>query len=196
MGREIGTALRAALLTLLLTGLLYPLVTTGAASVLFADEAAGSLVHDVRGRRVGSALIGQRFTHAAYFQGRPSAAGTDGYDASASSGSNLGAGSAKLRQRAEADAARLRHDNPEAPGAVPLDLVTASASGLDPHISPAAARWQVARVAAARQVSIERVRALVEAAVERRDLGILGEPRVNVLLLNLALDAKFGLPPP
>lgn len=196
MRTELIIALRAALVTLVLTGLLYPLGTTLAARLLFPEEAAGSLVRDVRGQVVGSTLIGQRFDRAAYLQGRPSAAGAEGYDASGSSGSNLGPGSRRLRQRVEADLVRLRRDNPEAPGEVPLDLVTASASGLDPHISPSAARWQVPRVAAARRVSRQRVAALVEAAVERRDLGVLGEPRVNVLLLNLALDATFGLPPP
>src|SRR5690349_6475171 len=136
------SALRATLVTFALTGLLYPLAVTGLSQVLFAHEAQGSLVTDERGQVVGSALIGQGFSRAGYFQPRPSVAGA-GYDASASSGSNLGPTSRKLRERAGAEAERLRQDNPEAPGPVPAELVTTSGSGLDPHLSPEAARWQV-----------------------------------------------------
>ncbi|HEX2570468.1 MAG TPA: potassium-transporting ATPase subunit KdpC [Polyangia bacterium] len=187
-------ALRAAALTLALTGLVYPLVVTGLAQLLFPHPANGSLVTDDKGEVVGSELMGQPFTRPAYFQPRPSAAGPRGWDATASGGSNLGATSAKLRARATAERERLRKANPDAPAAVPVELLTASASGLDPHLSPAAALWQAPRVAAARGVAQGRVERLVAEYTEARDLGLLGEPRVNVLLLNLALDRQFGRP--
>jgi K+-transporting ATPase ATPase C chain len=184
-------ALRATAVTLILTGLAYPLAMTGAAQVLAPHRANGSLVTDESGKVVGSRLIGQPFTNPAYFQGRPSAAGS-GYDAAASGGSNLGPASARLRQRVTAEVARLQKENPDAPGPIPAELVTTSASGLDPHLSPAAARWQVPRVARARNVAPERVVSILEEQVEGRDLGIFGEPTVNVLLLNLALDRRLG----
>jgi K+-transporting ATPase ATPase C chain len=186
-------ALRATLVTLLLTGIAYPLAATGLAQALFAARASGSLIRDDQGKVVGSELIGQPFVSPAYLQPRPSAAGA-GYDATASGGSNLGATSARLRDRATAEVARLEKENPDAPGPIPAELVTASASGLDPHLSPGAALWQAPRIARIRGVAPERVRALIRDRVEGRDLGILGEPRVNVLLLNLALDRQFGRP--
>ncbi|QRK10746.1 potassium-transporting ATPase subunit KdpC [Archangium violaceum] len=185
------TALRACLVTLVLTGGLYPLVVTGLSQVLFPDEAHGSLVTHQKGQVVGSALISQGFSQAGYFQPRPSAAG-NGHDATASSGSNLGPTSQKLRDRAVSEAERLRQENPDAPGPVPAELVTASGSGLDPHLSPEAVRWQVPRVARARHVDPQRILVVVEANTEGRTFGVLGEPRVNVLLLNLALDRQFG----
>jgi K+-transporting ATPase ATPase C chain len=191
--RAIRISLQATAVTLVLTGLLYPLAMTGLAQVLFPAAAAGSPVTDVKGQVVGSSLIGQAFTNPAYFQGRPSAAGT-GYDATASGGSNLGTTSQKLHDRVKADVERLRRENPEAPLPIPAELVTASASGLDPHLSPAGALWQVPRVAQARGVAPERIRDLLEAHVEGRQLGLFGEPRVNVLALNLALDRQLGAP--
>ena len=188
-------AVRTTIVTLILTGILYPFVITGLAQVLFPYRANGSLVTDERGQVVGSELIGQGFTHPAYFQPRPSAAG-NGYDATASSGSNLGPTSKKLQDRVIQDLARLKEENPAAQGPVPIELVTTSASGLDPHLSPQAVLWQIPRVANARGIAPERVKAAVEAAQEGRDLWLLGEPRVNVLLLNLALDRQFGRPAP
>jgi K+-transporting ATPase ATPase C chain len=142
---------------------------------------------------MGSELIGQLFVSPAYFHGRPSAAG-DGYDAANSGASNLGPTSAKLRDRVAGDLARLQKENPEAHDVLPADLATTSASGLDPHVSPEAALWQVPRIAHARGLDGERLKSLVNAHAESRQLGFLGERRVNVLLLNLALDQEFGRP--
>jgi potassium-transporting ATPase KdpC subunit len=194
MRQQLLIALRATFVTLILTGVLYPLATTGAAELLFGERANGSLARNESGQVVGSELIGQAFASPVYLQGRPSAAG-NGYDPTASSGSNFGTTSKKLQDRAAADVARLRKDNPQAPLPIPDDLVTASASGLDPEISPAGALWQTARIAHARNVAEDRIRAVVESHVEGRDLGFLGEPRVNVLAVNLALDQQFGRPP-
>ena len=166
----------------LLTGVLYPLAMTGAAQALFPAEANGSLVMK-NGQVIGSSLVAQAFTDPGYFHPRPSAAS---YDGGASSGSNLGPTSAALKQRIETDVARLAADNPGVP--VPIDLVTTSGSGLDPEISPAAATFQAPRVARARGLEVAAVRALVGRIVVSRSFGILGEPRVNVLALNLALN--------
>jgi K+-transporting ATPase ATPase C chain len=187
-------ALRTTLVTVVLTGVLYPLAMTGLAQLLFPYEANGSFVTGSHGTPVGSELIGQNFAHPAYFQPRPSAAGDNGYDGTASSGSNLGPTSQKLRDRIAADVARLREINPEAPGPVPIELVTTSASGLDPHLSPAAAAWQIPRIAQARHIARHRIEAVLQAQLQGRDLWLFGEPRVNVLLLNLALDQQFGQP--
>ena len=170
----------------LLTGIAYPLAVTGVAQLALPSAANGSLaIRDAA--VVGSTLIGQSFVSDKYFWPRPSAAGEKGYDAANSSGSNLGPLSKKLIERVKADVS-LRRAGADV---VPADSVTASASGLDPHISPSFAALQIARVAATRKVPEARVRALVEKAVERPVLGLLGEPRVNVLLLNLALDAEL-----
>ena len=189
---EILGALRMAIVTLVLTGLVYPLAMTALLPRLFPRAARGSLLRDAEGRVVGSALIAQAFRSARYVHPRPSAAGAAGYDGTASAGSNLGPTSARLRARFVAEVARLRAENPAAPGPVPAELVTASASGLDPHLSPEAARWQLPRISAARGVPITQLNDLVDQHVEGRTLGVLGEPRINVLRLNLALDARFG----
>jgi K+-transporting ATPase ATPase C chain len=191
--RALRITLQTTAVTLVLTGLLYPLAMTGIARMLFPAAAAGSLISDAKGGVVGSGLIGQAFTNPAYFQGRPSAAGP-GYDATSSGGSNLGPTSAKLRDRVKGEIERLRKENPSAPLPIPAELVTASASGLDPHVSPGSALWQVPRVARARGVADQRVRQLLSDLAEGRQLGFLGEPRVNVLALNLALDRQFGRP--
>lgn len=188
MIKDIASTLRPAFvmtaLFAVLLGLVYPLVLTGIGQIAFPSQANGSLIRS-GDRVIGSALIGQAFASERYFHGRPSAAGK-GYDPTASSGSNLGPASAALADRVRTDLAALR-PSPDSP--VPADLVTTSASGLDPHISPEAALFQASRVAAARRLGEAHVRALVEAHTQRPLLGILGEPMVNVLELNLALDS-------
>ena len=187
--KQLLIAGKITLLLTLLTGVMYPLLVTGLAKALFRDKADGSLIQ-VNGRTVDSALIGQRFTKPAYFHGRPSAAGNDGYDGLSSGGSNLGPTSQKLADRVTDDVKKFRAENPAWTGAVPGDAVTASGSGLDPHLSPEAIDAQVARVAAARGITADALRQLVAAHTEDRQIGVLGEPRVNVLKLNLALDAS------
>ena len=187
-----ATLLRNALVLLLLltavTGIAYPAVVGGLGHLLFAHEAGGSLV-ERDGKVVGSSLIGQTFTTAGYFWGRPSATTPDPYNAGASSGSNQGPSNPALTKAATQRIAALRAADPGNTAPVPVDLVTASGSGLDPEISPAAAEYQVGRVASARHMAAGKVRELVAANTKGRQLGALGEPRVNVLELNLALDA-------
>lgn len=186
-------ALTLLLLFTLLTGVIYPLAVTGIAGVAFPYQSGGSLV-ERDGKVVGSALLGQGFAAPHYFHGRPSAAGASGYDAASSSGSNYGPTSKALLERIAADTERLRKEQPGKP--IPADLLTASGSGLDPQISPAAAEYQVARVAAARGLPEDRVRLLVREHSQGRGLGFLGEAGVNVLALNLALDAEAPARPP
>jgi K+-transporting ATPase ATPase C chain len=175
--------------TTILFGLIYPLIVTGLAHVLFPNKANGQLI-EKNGTVVGSAIIGQGFSSPGYFHSRPSAAG-NGWDAANSNGSNLGPTNQKLLDRVKADVATAQAENPGTP--VPIDLVTTSASGFDPDITPASAEFQLPRVAKARGASADQIRALVAKHTERRQLGLLGEPRVNVLELNLDLDQQFPM---
>jgi K+-transporting ATPase ATPase C chain len=188
--RNLFTAILIFLILTVVTGVIYPLVVTGVAQAAFPRQANGSLI-EKDGKAVGSALIGQPFAGPRWFWGRPSATGPFPYNAAASSGSNLGPTNPALLARVKADVERIRKAHP-GKGPVPVDLVTTSASGLDPHISPAAAFYQVERVAAARGLDPAAVRRLVEEHVEGRTFGVLGEPRVNVLELNLALEGGGG----
>lgn len=190
MKKNLITAVLMTIMTTVLLGLVYPLVVTGLAQVIFPDKANGQLITSGDGTVIGSRIIGQPFVGPGYFHSRPSAAGA-GYDAGASSGSNLGPTSQKLKDRVQSDVRRLQAENPGKP--VPVDLVTTSASGLDPHISPAAADFQVARVARDRGMTEDQVRQLVSAHTEGRQFGLLGEPRVNVLELNLDLDNRYPM---
>lgn len=190
MLQQLAPALRMSLLLTVLTGLIYPGVVTGLCQILFRHQANGSLIEQ-NGRIVGSALIGQNFTKPEYFHPRPSAAGNDGYDATASSGSNFGPTNQKLYDRMKGAAAQFRKENPDYAGPIPADALTASGSGLDPQISVANAAAQAGRVAKARGIDGAAIGKLIASTTESRDLGFLGEPRVNVLKLNLKLDAQF-----
>jgi potassium-transporting ATPase KdpC subunit len=184
--KNLLTAVLMTIVTTVLCGLIYPLAVTGIAQLAFPDKANGQLIKRSDGTLIGSRIIGQSFGGPGYFHSRPSAAGAAGYDAGASSGSNLGPTSQKLFDRVKSDVDRLQAENPGKQ--VPIDLVTTSGSGLDPHLSPAAAEFQVPRVARERQLSEEQVRRLVTAHTDGRQFGFLGEATVNVLELNLDLD--------
>ena len=181
--KQLWIAARATVVLTILTGLLYPVAVTGLAKMIFPHQANGSLI------AAGSEVIGQKFTRAEYFHGRP-----DSYDGLASGGPNLGPTNQQLATRVEGDVKKFREENPTFSGPVPADLVTASGSGLDPDISPAAAEAQIGRVAAARHASAEAVRQIVTANTAGRQYGLFGEPRVNVLKLNLALDGAIPAP--
>ena len=184
------TSIRYTFVTAVLLGLAYPLLLTGVAEFLFPHQANGSLI--TQGDKViGSELIGQNFTKAEYFEPRPSAAGNDGYDATASAASNYGPTNQKLVARVKASVEKFRKENPDYHGPIPADLLTASASGLDPDVSPDSARAQIPRIAKARGISTDQLDQLVGQLIQQPDLGLLGEPRVNVLKLNLALDQQF-----
>jgi len=189
--KNLITAVLMTTVTTVLLGLIYPLVVTGLAQVIFPDKANGQLIRGGDGTVIGSRIIGQPFVGPGYFHSRPSAAGTVGYDAGASSGSNLGPTSQRLKRRVKADIERIQAENPGKP--VPVDLVTTSASGLDPHISPAAAEFQIPRLARERRITEDQVRQLISAHTESRQFGFLGEPRVNVLELNIDLDQRYPL---
>jgi potassium-transporting ATPase KdpC subunit len=189
MLEQLLPAVRMTLVLTVLTGMLYPALVTGIAQAIFPKQANGSLI-EVNGKVIGSELIGQKFSKPEYFQGRPSSAG-DGYDAANSGASNLGPTSQKLVERIKADAEKFHKENPDFTGPIPADLLTASASGLDPHLSPASASAQVARVAKARGITQDQAQQLVGRFTQPRQFGFLGESRVNVLKLNLALDGEY-----
>lgn len=189
--KNLITAISLTIVTTIMFGLVYPLVVTGLAQVIFPDKANGQLIRGADGNVIGSRIIGQPFAGPGYFRPRPSAAGAAGYDAGASSGSNLGPTSQKLMDRIKGDFEKLQAENPGK--SVPVDLVTASASGLDPHISPAGAEFQVTRVARDRGITEDQVRQVLNAHIEGRQFGFLGEPRVNVLELNLDLDDRYPM---
>ncbi len=187
MKKNLGISIAMTVLTTVLLGLIYPVVVTGLAQLIFPHKANGQLI-EKNGKVIGSKIIGQGFTAPGYFHSRPSAAG-NGYDAANSGGSNLGPTNQKLLDRVKSDVTAAQAENPVA--AVPIDMVTTSASGFDPHITPVNAEFQLPRVARARGISVEQVQALVSKHTEGRQFGILGEPRVNVLELNLDLDQQF-----
>jgi len=186
MKKNLITAILMTVATTILLGVVYPLVVTGLAQLIFPRQANGQLIHK-DGKTVGSSIIAQGFSNPAYFHPRPSFAG-NGYDPTNTNGSQLGPTNRKLIDRVKGDVSTAHSENPEP---VPIDLVTGSASGLDPHITPAAAQFQLARVAKERGTSVEQLRALVQRHTEGRQLGFLGEPRVNVLELNLELDERL-----
>jgi K+-transporting ATPase ATPase C chain len=190
MKKNLITAVLMTIATTVLLGIFYPLVVTGLAQLIFPKQANGQLIKGNDGVVVGSRLIGQPFSGPGYFHSRPSAAGAAGYDASASGGSNLGPTNAQLITRVNGDVAKLQAENPSVP--IPVDLVTTSGSGLDPDISPAAAEFQIRRVASERKVTEAEVAGLVRENSENRQWGFLGEPRVHVLELNIELDARYG----
>ena len=192
MWRQLGPAFRMVLFFTILTGLAYPVLVTGLCQMLFPRKANGSFVL-VNSQVAGSSLIGQNFTKPEYFHPRPSAAGNDGYDATQSTGSNLGPTNQNLISRVKASVEQFRKENPDYTGEIPADLVTTSGSGLDPHISPASAGAQASRIARARGIGVQQVQQLIADHSEGRTFGLLGEPRVNVLRLNLALDAQFPI---
>jgi len=187
MLKHLGVSLRMTIVSVMLLGLVYPFAMTGIAQVIFPHQANGSIV-ERGGVPVGSEIIGQLWTKPQYFHGRPSAAGKNGYDPTSTGGTNLAPSSKKLMDATKAAVAALRKENPQAAGPVPMDLVTSSGSGIDPDISPEGAYYQAARVAAARHLTVAQVNALIARMIQGRTLGFLGEPRVNVLDLNLALD--------
>jgi potassium-transporting ATPase KdpC subunit len=187
---QLWPALRINIFLMILLGVGYPLAVTGISQLAFPHQANGSLISR-NGQVVGSELIGQNFTKPEYFQPRPSAAGNDGYDPTASGGYNFGPTNQKLVDRVKASAEKFHKDNPDFHGPIPADLLTGSASGLDPDISPASAQAQEARVAKARGISQDQIGQLVAQYTKSPDLGLLGEPRVNVLKLNLALDQQY-----
>src|SRR5271154_4373944 len=189
MKKNLITAVLMTIATTVLLGIVYPLLVTGLAQLIFPRQANGELIQR-DGVLVGSRLIGQPFSGPSYFHSRPSAAGAAGYDATASGGSNLGPTNAQLIARVNGDVAKLQAENPGTP--IPVDLLTTSGSGLDPDISPAAAQFQIRRVAAERKIAEREVSQLVQESSTNRQWGFLGEARVNVLDLNLALDAKYG----
>jgi potassium-transporting ATPase KdpC subunit len=189
--KNLITAVLMTIVTTILFGLIYPLVVTGLAQVIFPENANGQLLRGSDGTVIGSRLIGQPFSSPGYFRSRPSAAGASGYDAGASSGSNLGPTNQKLIDRVKGDVEKLQTENPGKP--VPIDLVTTSGSGLDPHITPAAAEFQVPRVARERGISEDELRRIVSAHTEGRQFGFLGETTVNVLELNLDLDRAMPM---
>jgi potassium-transporting ATPase KdpC subunit len=190
MWKQILPGLRINIFLTILFGVVYPLVITGISQLAFPHKANGSLIVS-DGKTIGSELIGQNFTRPEYFQPRPSAAGNDGYDPTASGGSNFGPTNQKLIDRVKASIEKFRKENPDYKGPIPADLVTASASGLDPHLSPDSAKAQAPRVAKARGARLDQVQQLIAQSTEMPSLGLLGEPRVNVLKLNLALDQEF-----
>jgi K+-transporting ATPase ATPase C chain len=190
MWQQILPGLRIKIFMTILLGVVYPLAITGICQVLFPHQANGSLVI-AKGQVIGSELIGQNFTKPGYFQPRPSAAGNDGYDGTASGGTNLGPTNQKLIERVKGAVDKFRKENPDYTGPIPADLVTTSGSGLDPHLSPDSAMAQAPRVAKARGLTPDQVNRLVAEFTESPELGVLGEPRVNVLKLNLALDRQY-----